>query len=209
MELSLTAKGARNLAKQMRFAASQALNDTAFVARGHLVRDLNKTLTIRRKYTERGFRVRKSNKRDLTAWVGVHESRSYLTDQVTGGIRHDKAIPGPRVRKNPRQVITRKRWPGNILNRYPHQYFVTPTRATAKSKMPRFMRDMANRDRRVVFRRMGGKRRNKLRIMWTLPKTIRIPARFRFQRVVDLAMRYKYPRAFETRLRAAVGTARP
>tara|TARA_S200002703_G_C3795496_1_gene245602 strand:+ start:2103 stop:2759 length:657 start_codon:yes stop_codon:yes gene_type:complete len=78
--------------KQIPFAASRALNDVAFEAgpKGKVLAD-KADKTFRggaTRFTQRGFKVKKSNKRDLTAVVFVDEAQAkYMRFQIRGGIR--------------------------------------------------------------------------------------------------------------------------
>ena len=78
--------------KQIPFAASRALNDVAFEAgpKGKVLADkADKTFQGgATRFTQRGFKVKKSTKRDLTAIVFVDEAQAkYMRFQIRGGTR--------------------------------------------------------------------------------------------------------------------------
>ncbi|MCG8423991.1 MAG: hypothetical protein MJE77_39370 [Proteobacteria bacterium] len=111
--ISLTIKTPRQLEKQIRFAASRAINDAAFDVRAALVDSLETSFTVRNTYSARGFRVQKAKRSDLTAVVG--QQREYLVEHVVGGRRRRGAIPTWAVRRNPKRAVRRSRWPGRLL----------------------------------------------------------------------------------------------
>ena len=74
--------------KQIPFAASQALNDTAFQARKALRAQAVKKLDRPTRFTVNGFRVGKSTKRNLVSEVYINaEVAKYLKYQIIGGTR--------------------------------------------------------------------------------------------------------------------------
>lgn len=192
--------------KQVRFAASRALNDSAFAARAALVRETRDRFTLRSTYTERGYRVGRATRRRLEARVGT--IRDYLVDQVRGGRRRDKAIPGRHVRKTPAQRVTRRRWPRPLLNKPRH--FLADARGRDRRRLVGGLARHAGRRERIVFRVMGGRRRRRqrLRLLYVIPRRQRVRRRLPFDRTVQRAHRGAYRDAFARRLQDALATAR-
>lgn len=76
--------------KQVPFAVSQALNDTAFDARKAVQVQLPRKLNKPTPWTIRGVRVGKSSKRRLRASVYFTDDRAkYMKFQIDGGIRRN------------------------------------------------------------------------------------------------------------------------
>lgn len=79
------------LQKQLPFAISKALNDTAFDARTSLSGSTKQYFDRPTNYTQKGFGVEKSTKRNLEVVVGAERKRArYLRTQITGGARGQK-----------------------------------------------------------------------------------------------------------------------
>jgi hypothetical protein len=191
----------QKLRKQMRFASAAALNDSAFSARELLARTLPNYFTVRNTWTERGFRVVKANKTNLVAIIG--STRDYLPDHVRGARRKDKAVPTRQVRKRKTQRIGRARWPSRVLQKPGH--FL----AQAKDvELPGRLRRHQGRAERLVLQRVGGKRKRKVRLLWVIPKVLRIQKRYPFARLVQREHARVYPGAFRKRLEAALLSAR-
>ena len=186
----------------MRFAASRALNDSAFAARQAHVDEVERLFTIRRKWTLTGFKVKRSTKTRMVARVGT--IRQYLVDHVRGGTRRHKAIPTRALRKSKKKVIGRARWPGKLRSK-PRHFTVDP------AKNPEMLPDSHKRHGkrgRIVFRRLGRGRNQRARMLWILPDRIKIKKRYRFNRVSQKALARTYPEAFPKRLMEALATAR-
>lgn len=84
--------------RQIPFAASQALNDSAFKAREKVMQAMSASLDRPTPWTKKGVIYKRSNKNNLTASVSITPERwKYLKYQVEGGSRQPakKAIPVP------------------------------------------------------------------------------------------------------------------
>ena len=84
--------------KQMPFAGSKALNDTAFDIRGDEITAINKYIDRPIPFTKKGVLVKKATKTKLVAFVKIRPAQArYLQWQVFGGKRlpDNKAIPVP------------------------------------------------------------------------------------------------------------------
>ena len=82
----------KNLARQLPFATSLALNDTAFDVRHSSVDLFNRSFQVRNKrFASTAFRVERSNKRTLTARIYDRLGRDWLKRQAKGGIKRARA----------------------------------------------------------------------------------------------------------------------
>jgi hypothetical protein len=81
------------LLKQLPFATSKALNDTAFDARTSLSGATRQYFDRPTSFTQKGFGVERSSKRNLEVIVGTERKRArYLRTQITGGARSQKGF---------------------------------------------------------------------------------------------------------------------
>jgi len=92
-DLGRVEEWAGTLRKQMPFAISKALNDTAFDARTSLGGATKQYFDRPTAFTQRGFGVERSSKRNLEVIVGTEERRArYIRTQITGGPRSQKGF---------------------------------------------------------------------------------------------------------------------
>ena len=92
-DLDRAARYAGAMAKQMRFAASVALNNTAFDARGSVNSATKQYLQQPVAFTQNAYRVEKATKATLTAVVYPEaKRRRYLRFAVHGGERPQKGF---------------------------------------------------------------------------------------------------------------------
>jgi hypothetical protein len=212
MAISADSNGSSKFSKQARYAASRALNDSAFAARSALVTQLGRSFTIRNKYTERGFRIVKASRDKLEAVVGT--SREYLVDQVEGGTRRRKAIPSRHLRKTPTQIVRRSRWPKQLLaqastpQKGGKRYLILPEGSNKRGSLPSFLRRITKGNRRAVLQRVGKGKNERLRLLWSLPKTTRVRARYPFEETAQNAHKVTFPVSFPVRLREALATTK-
>ncbi len=100
--------------KQIPFAASQALNKTAFYVRGKEQQAAKRKLDRPTPWTLKGFQYRKATKSRLWADVFIEDKRwEYMRWQVEGGTRQKRASSGEAV---PVTIHLNKY--GNIPGRY-------------------------------------------------------------------------------------------
>nr|BAR36688.1 hypothetical protein [uncultured Mediterranean phage uvMED] len=77
--------------KQIPFAAANALNTTAFSMHKALKKQTKQKFEHAANYTQKAFRVDKAKKKNLVAYIYVHETREdYFKYQVDGGVRPPK-----------------------------------------------------------------------------------------------------------------------
>ncbi len=185
--------------KQIPFAASQALNDTAWDARRAVQIQLPRKLDRPTPWTIRGVRVKKSNKRKLAAYVGFinsttgmpDPSRSYMKYQIHGGTRfpYSRAIKMPvNVKRNKFGNLTRKKVNQLLANKKNFQ-------ATIKG-IP------------GIWQRTGGRRNPGVKLLIAWEDKAQYRPRFPLRKIVTGVTASKFHRHFNRRLAAALRTAR-
>ncbi len=102
--------------RQLPFAMSLALNDTAKDVKLAEERQMERKLDRPTPFTKRGVYVRGSTKKSLTVWVGIKDHQAaYLKWQAGGGVRKPKGralVIGAGLRRNkygnlPRNAVAR------------------------------------------------------------------------------------------------------
>lgn len=173
--------------KQIPYATSRALNDTAVDAQKAIVDKIPSTFANRKKWWLKqqptGIKVKFSKKTDLTATV--HTSAYFAGIQERGGVKAPKsgrnlAIPTAQVPKKYRtshgakQMLAEKK-----------KVFATP---------------------KGVFRR---KSKKKIEVLWTFSPRASIKPRFKFHATAEATARRNFARNFERWLKQAIATAKP
>ena len=173
--------------KQIPFAASQALNDTAFAARQELRKQSYKKIDRPTKFTVNAFQVIKSTKRNLQSVVYIEDKRwKYLQDIIEGTTKtHRKkgyAIPV-----------------NSPLNKYGN----IPGRTLLKNK-----RQFISTINGVsgVWERVRGS--NRLKLVVAFEKRVTHEKRFNFSRIVGAIVQRKFGMFFNQRLQNALRAAR-
>ncbi len=105
--------------RNLSFAASRGINNTAFRVKKDFEAHIKNRLTLRREgWIKSGVRVVKSNKRNLTAIVGHRDD--YMVKQNEGGTVKPKrkhiAVPA-KIRTSVKELVPRSKYPRKILNR--------------------------------------------------------------------------------------------
>lgn len=100
--------------KQVPFAISKALNDTAFQAKSAMDAQIKQKLDRPMPFTQRATKYKKSNKRNLEAIIFIQDNQAeYLKYVFSSGIRKPKkkAIPTPtkKIRLNKYGNLPRKK----------------------------------------------------------------------------------------------------
>lgn len=182
--------------RQLPFAISQALTSTAFDVRKQLVdRTWPRSVDVRdARFINAALRVDKASKRILVAGVYDRLERDFLERQARGGIKtgrgHDVAIPTERVK-------ARRGARGVPKSLRPRQVLDKPTG---------FVK--AVRGKRVVFRRVGGKRNPKVEALYTLVPAARVRRSFPAYRDARDVVGRRIGKHFHTSFERAMRTAR-
>jgi hypothetical protein len=195
--VSITVITPKSLIKQVAFAVSGALNDTAFAIRAELVAALPEHFTVRRPYTANQMRVGKRATRSRPV-VEVGSPLRYVTDQSIGATHTGTAVPSRGLRRSPRSVISKRSWPRARIDK-PNHFLID-----ARTKGPLVARSPGVR---LVARRGRGRSR-RIKIIWALPESQRIKPRFPFRAIAEKHAERAFNAAFPGRLRAALETAR-
>ena len=179
--------------KQIPFAASQAINDVATSATVALRAQAQTKLDRPTPFTLRGFKVQRSHKRNLVAYVYVDRIQErYMKYQIEGGTRKAGEVGGIAV---PVNIKTNKY--GNI---------------------PGKRRGLANRKNRFIAERNGtrgvwiGKRTKKagstIQLGAYFAKSATYKKIFPFYKIVRGVVESKMTSAFHKRLNAALASAK-
>lgn len=174
--------------KQIPFATSQALNDTAFDSRKELQKQAQKKMKSPTRFTANAFQVIKSKKRELIAVVYVEGKRyEYLIDIIEGKSKTHKhkgyALP-VNVRLNKFGNIPGKRR-GLVKNK--RQFIGTINGVSG------------------VWERYN-KGRN-VKLMIAFGKTVEHKQRFHFTKIVKGIVNSKFKKNFNKRMTRALATA--
>jgi len=179
--------------KQIPFAASQAINDTATQSQRALRTNARKQLDRPTPFTLRGFTVQRSHKNKLTAYVYVNKiQEKYLRFQIEGGTRKDKEVGRVLVPVNAR------------LNKYgniPGKHSAGLTRGKKRFAAER-------NGVKGIWERRGGKRNPKIILIAAYHTRAAYTKQFDFYKTVAGVVRKNITKHFEKRLRLALRTAR-
>lgn len=189
--------------KQVPFAVSQALNDTAFDARKAVQAQLPRKLKSPTPWTIRGVRVGKSTKHRLVSRVYFNPDRAkYMRYQIAGGIRTEadgtivmpKGIKLNKYGNIPRGKISR-------LLQKPNTFI-----GTIKGVPGVWQRGHFTRSGR--FSSAGKGRQGSLRLLARFEDQAAYRPRFPMHKIVAGVARNRYGRHFRRRLAGALRTAR-
>lgn len=174
--------------RQIPFATSKALNDTAVKAQESLIKGIMIRFNSKKKWwikgsRRTGIRVEFSNKHRLHKGASVYTNAYFAELQEDGGIKapvsgRALAVPTSRVPKSIRRSDGIKR-------------------ATAQKNV--FV------DKRGVFKRMA---KGKLKPLFTWARVAQISPRFKFDTTATVATKRWFPIYFKKRLDQAIRTAR-
>lgn len=177
--------------KQIPFATSMALNNTAFQARKALMAQAPVKLDRPTKYTVNAFRVEKASKRKLVASVYVDDTRAhYLKYQIHGGTRVGRGM-GTGVPTRNRKLNAYGNIPGRRggLVKGKKQFISTIKGVPG------------------VWERYGRKGR-KVKLMVGFEKQVSYRPRFPFYKIVEGVVRSRFKRNLEASIARALHTAR-
>ncbi|MBF0213039.1 MAG: hypothetical protein HQM00_05665 [Magnetococcales bacterium] len=179
-----------DMAKQVRFAASMALTNTAKDAQDEVRKQLSKRFTIRTPWVSKGVQVRAATKENLEAVVVVKDQ--FMVMQETGG---EKTSPfgdslGVPVgaRSTPTSVTRPGSFPGAMLKR--KGYFIAPISTGSHIK--------------GVWRRTGRGLREQMKLMYIFSHQVRLNQRFKFHETVLLVAASRFSENFIQSLKSAI-----
>jgi hypothetical protein len=190
----LTRKLSKIERKQIPFATSQGLNDTAFMATRDLKEKAPGTLNNPTPFTLRGFKFRKSNKRELVAAVYIAAIQAkYLTPQIKGGVIR----PSGGARHIAVPVNIRLNKYGNIPGR---------KGGIVKGKANRFVATINGVS--GIWERKGRRGSQTIVLLASFKKEVQYKKRFPFNLIVNASVQKHFSRNFDKRLTTALRFAR-
>lgn len=181
--------------KQIPFATSLAINDTAFAVRKRIVeRTYPRSFQVRnRRFPGQVFRVKKATKRRLIGSVYDRLGRASLALHAKGGTKRPRggslAVPSENIKRTASGKVGKARRPRNVIQ----------SGKAFKGKI--------RKDRPAIFQRTGSKGR-KLKLLYTLEPSARLRARFPFYRDAANTARRSFPNNYRRAMRRALKTAR-
>ncbi len=177
--------------RQIPFAMSQALNDTAFDVRRHIVDRIwpnSFPRAANKRFPNVAFRVKKATKRNLESVVFDRLKRDWLMLHIRGGTKR------PWTSRNLAVPVGVKR---------------TATGRISAAKSPRNLQNsFIGEGGTAIFQRVGGKRQRRIKMMYALTPTAQIDRVFPFFRQARLKVDQVFPRHFARRFKKALATAR-
>ena len=197
--------------KQIPFATSKALNNTAFDVRKSLQDGLDIHLDRATPYTKRGVQVEKSTKKNLVAKVGFRSrtfgkgrgiipQAEYMKLQIKGGLRTPKgnAIPVPIVKnlKLNKYGSIRRNKINNALGNEDKFFSGKPKGAKGKGTGE------------GIWERYGGKRNPKIKMIISWNNNTDYQARYPFKNIAMRSVRNNFRKRFDNALQQALSTAR-
>lgn len=192
--------------RQVPFALSYALNETAWRARGKVIGTLTDYFVIRNKWTERGINVEKSTKRHLVAAVG--STRDYMVEQTFGSVRkhYKTAVPlvgSERPRTTIRTITPPSKWP-QALARKPN-IFVGIAGLGAKPSEGKGVYGVWMRLPKAL---RSTKSKKGLKLLYRLPSEVHVPPRWPIDIIVQKVVEQTWEQAVEMAVTKAIGTMR-
>lgn len=193
--LNETAEGLRQVKKQMPFALSKALNDTANAAQKDVRASLAQHFTLRRKAFIENTIYRKpgedfATKRSFVAGLRVNPARDVLLKHEDGGAKtpisgRALAIPLSGTRRNKADIVTRSQRP-NALRGKPGVFRV---------------KDM-------LFKRTGKGARRKLLALFLFRRSVPIKPRLGFEATSERTIERQWVPIAENAIERALATMR-
>jgi len=190
--------------KQIPFAASQALNDTAFDARKAVQVQLPRKLNKPTPWTIRGVRVNKSSKRRLTSAVYFTADRAkYMKFQIDGGTRRR---PSGGTIVMPKGIKQNKY--GNIPRGKVKKLLQRPDTFIGTIKGIPGVWQRGHISKSGKFSARTKSRASNIRLLVRFEDEATYQPRFPMRKIVHGVARSKFTRHFGRRLASAVRTAR-
>ncbi len=184
-------------ARQVPFALATALTATAKDAQQTLKDELPKHFTMRSKWTQKGIRIQRADKRTLTAKVGSRED--YMARQAKGGNKKARgkevavpAIGAGRPRVTQEAKTPKGKWPGAFLERKGVVILDGP-KGKKKAK--------------GIWRIKGKGDNQRLQLLYWLRKRVNVPKRWPLKETVERVVRERFVPNLEVGLEKAIATA--
>ncbi|MBF0131038.1 MAG: hypothetical protein HQL75_00415 [Magnetococcales bacterium] len=191
--------------KQVIFAASKALTDTAYDIQAEVRKELPERFTIRTTWIAKGIKVTKATNNNLKATVYVKDQ--FMAVQEEGGVRSLESGKAPAIpvgaRKRKTDLTRPGKYPGKLMAKKGH--FIAPIssgghrygvwhRTGKKQVMP--------------SGRYEGKKRQPLALMYMFSRDSKIKPRFGFEKTAKRVAGLRIQKRFVDALRYATATAK-
>ncbi|MDO4560805.1 MAG: hypothetical protein Q4C86_07620 [bacterium] len=186
--------------KQVKFASSVALYDTAKEVQEAVRADLPKEFTIRSPWVSKGIRIKPTSSKAIRnashsisgMEVSVGTVDAFMVMQELGGVKEQRrknrrlAIP----KRNPQsELVDKKKWPKALL------------------KMPGYFMWTRSDGRSFLFYR-AQKARYPIELKYSFAESVRVPARWDLRkRAMEVALK-SYGKNFQSAFDKAMATAR-
>lgn len=181
----------RDIERQIPFAMSLALNQTAADVQERLRAELDRHFTIRSPWTAKGIQVQRSTKRDLRAVIGSRDE--YMARQALGGVKTaqgGKLVGIPvGVRKRRSDKTPRSKWPGAMAKR--KNVYIAET-----SGGP------------AMFRKVGRGNKARTELLYLLRPEVKVEPEWPFLDTVEQVVEEKWASNAEKALARALKTAK-
>lgn len=196
--------------KQMKFATSVALYDTAVEAQDAIRKDLKNKFTIRNGYVAKGIRINpktssaiKKTSQELNGmYVAVGTVDDFMARQNSGGEKKPRSGVhiGVPERDTPDQITRPKNFPGRIMKKPGYFIWCYDKRKYNASNNSSYLHY-------GIFKRMS-KKRLPIKLVYKMVQSVKIPARWELLSVVDKEIKRQYYGNFERAFEHALSTAK-
>lgn len=193
-------KGLDELGKaQLKYATSKAINASLKDAQAAMVTQAKTAVTIRNeRFLKMSYKITKfSSKIDLSATLALSDVGGRDTSNIfgrledgdtkTGKAGGNVAIPSRKVKTSAKGIITKGNRPRALKNSFKGQVF---------------------NGTEGVFQRYGTKKNPKIRLMYTLKPSVRIPDRLDFNTVTPKAFNDHFDNHMQRELANAIASAK-
>lgn len=196
--------------KQVKFAASVALNNTAFKARSNLIGEYKKSFTVRNTNLPKAVTVKKATKEKLTAEVSFPKDWMYINTK--GGKKepeHSKVLMVPlkngglKDYRTQSGKIKQSQKPGNLL-KYADSHPLK-TKAHVATPHPFVMQNKKGQTMIAVRDKLN---RKDLKFLYVGVPTANVKKRWDFEKIVQDTAAKELPKMFDEALKKAMATAK-
>lgn len=205
-DTSLIAKALGDLASStIPKATAKALTETAFDGMRAGKAELQKSMTLRNRFSLAGIQVEKADPgaslASMQAAVGIEERRSYLIDHITGKRRKPGRAPFKAI---PNEDVIRRGKTGKVPGRQRPKALLERVGETGKGRRDRYIL-VYEPDGESLFRYVKGQPEPQL--VYFFRKSVHIRKTFDFLGAVEDKARQVYPRHFLQALKRAIRKA--
>ena len=196
--------------KQVKFAASVALNNTAFKARSNLIDEYKKSFTVRNTNLPKAVTVEKATKEKLQAKVSFPKDWMYIN--AKGGKKepeHSKVLMVPlkngglKDYRTQSGKIKQSKKPGNLL-KYADSHPLK-TRARVANPHPFVMNNKKGQTMIAVRDKAD---RKELKFLYVGVPTADVKKRWDFEKIVQDTAKNELPGQFDAAFKKALATAK-